>query len=127
MPEIPGFCGPSYLLDTPNAEKQITRNLYTEPIEKGPRTGKIRLRSIPGLQLFLTLPKSPIRALWSSTVNQFPTATAQCFAIAGDGLYQIFADPTVPPVFIGPVGNGPNPGIVTSNGFQLAIASNGQG
>jgi hypothetical protein len=128
--EIASFCDGSYALDTPNASAAICRNLYPEIIEKGQRQGKLRLRQIPGLSLFQTLPTAPLRALWSSTVTQQPTPglpLSQGFAIGGNTLYQIFVDPNQAPVPIGVVGNGRNPAIITSNGFQLAIASAGAG
>ena len=115
MPEI-DFCGPAYRLETPNASCDVCRNLYPEKIEKGPRAGKFRLRNIPGLPLFATLPTKPVRALWTN-----PTS---CFAVAGGTLYQIFADASF--AAVGPVAPGTNPAIIQSNGFQLAIASAGE-
>lgn len=112
------FCGPNYRLDTPNAAPDRTINMYCEPIEKGPRAGKLRMRGIPGLRLFKSVGTGPIRCLWSNA--------SSCYAVSGSQLWEVFSDAT-PNKLIGNIAPGTNPAIIQSNGFQLAISSGGQG
>ncbi len=114
MPELAGFVGPSYKLESPSVSPDSVTNLYLETIEQGPRAGKRRYRNIPGLKHFTTLPTSPVRALWSNV--------ASAFAIGGGVLYEIFNDGT-PPLVIGPVKNSVHPATMTSNGTSLGISS----
>lgn len=116
--EFPGFIGPSYRLESASVSPDILRNMYVETFEQGPRAGKKRLRNIPGLKLYKTLPKGPVRALWSNV--------ASAFAIGGDTLYEIYDDAT-PTAAVGPVANGVHPCTVASNGTSLAIASDDRG
>lgn len=113
---FPGFCGPSYKLSGLVLDRTI--NFQISTLEQGPRAGQKILQTIPGLPLYKTLPTFPLRALWSN-------ATA-LFAIAGNTMYQVFDDAT-PNVVIGTLDNSPTPAMITSNGFQLAVSSNGKG
>lgn len=88
-------------------------------MEKGPRAGKLRLCSIPGLRAWKQLADGPVRCLWSNPGGN------QLFAIGGGRLWEVFNDGT-PNSLQGNVGNGTNPAIIVSNGFQLAIASAGE-
>ncbi len=136
-----GFCGPSYKLDNDSAAPDETINYYLERIEQGPRAGQLRLRQIPGLRSFCTLPTRPVRGF-------FDGSPGRLFAVGGSQLYEIILNhdgvtgtagaylagpgPLFVPVWTpgasyGYVGNGTNPAIITSNGFQLAIASAGLG
>ena len=122
---VPGFCGPSYRLVTPNAECDRQINLYSEVIEQGPRQGQLRMRNIPGPRLYSTIPGGgPIRGMFA---NEFA-----CWVVSAGGLWQIFQNTThgvpniPPPLYVGPLANGTNPAIIVSNSFQLAIASAGQ-
>jgi hypothetical protein len=115
MPEL-ALVGPSYRLESPAVDIETTMNLFIETLEQGPRAGKRRLRIIPGLKLFTTLPKGPVRALWSND--------STAFAIGADTLYQIFNDGT-PPAAVGVMSNSVNPATMTSNGTSLGISSNG--
>lgn len=114
MPELAGFIGGSYRLESPEVSPERTVNLYVETLEQGPRAGKRRLRNIPGLKLFKTLPTFPLRSLWSNADSMY--------AIAGNSLYQVFNDAR-PSILIGVVQNSVNPAMMTSNGTSLAIAS----
>ena len=64
------------------------------------------------------MPQGPITALWAGGVRMF--------AIAGSQLYEVYIDGTFSPS-LGYVGLGTAPAEIVSNGFQLAIASAGQG
>lgn len=110
--------GPAYKLESPSVSPDLSVNLQIETLEQGPRAGKKRLRNIPGLKLFKTLPKGPVRGLWSNV--------ASVFAIGGDTLYEIYEDAT-PTAPVGPVGNGTHPCTIASNGTSLAISSNDLG
>jgi len=118
MPPLAGFIGPSYKLESPNVSPDATINLYLETLEQGPRAGQRRLRNIPGLKHFTTLPAAPVRALWSNATTTF--------AIAAGNLYQIFNDGT-PPLLVGVLKNSVNPATMTSNGTSLGISSGGVG
>lgn len=85
---IPGAVGPSYSLSTISLDCQRTLNAYPEPDELG--TGKDgsvgALVSRPGLTRKLVLPQSPIRGMWRVSSN------GQLYAVAGNGLYEVFSD-----------------------------------
>lgn len=96
-------------------------NLYSEQIEKGARAGQLRLRDIPGLTLFKQVGTGPIRGTFANET--------ELFVVSGGTLWQVFNDDITDGstnVNIGPVNNAPNPAIIRSNGFQLAISSGGQ-
>lgn len=118
MPLWPEFVGPAYKLDFNTSGPSDTINWFLEAIEKGPRQGQMRLRQCPGLPLFTTIPTSPIRAMWAGG--------GRLFVIGGSQLYEVYQDGFVSPT-LGSVGNGTNPAIIVSNGFELAIASAGLG
>jgi len=129
MAQWPGFCGPSYKLESPNGSPDETINFYTETLERGPRQGQTRLRQIPGLSIlpgFVTestngFPAGPIQALYASAGG------ARLFAVAGGGVFEVFQPPANPPyTLLGNVGLATNPATMAANGFQLAIASGGQ-
>lgn len=111
-----GFGGPSYKLESPSVSPEETINFYMETIERGPRTGKPRLRQIPGLEFFKSLPPGPIQALWPGV--------GRLFAVSAGQLWEIFQDAT-PSVSYGNVGNGPQPALIEANGAQLLVSSNG--
>lgn len=119
-----GFTGASYRITSPSfvyADRTI--NLYSETVEQGPRAGQRRLTKIPGLKFYQLLPQGPIRALWAGD--------NRLFCVAGPTLWELFQPGSGPggttpiPAERGYVGNGTNPAIIVSNGFQLAIASAG--
>ncbi len=112
--ELPGFIGGSYRLESPSVDPEIAMNLFVETREQGPLAGKKRLRNIPGLKAYQTLPTHPIRALWSNADSMY--------AIAGNSLWQVFNDGT-PPLLVGLVKNSVHPATMTSNGTSLGISS----
>lgn len=119
MPEFTEFTEPSYRLETPNSASSRLVNLMPELIEKGPRAGKFRLRNIPGLRDFATLPDQPLRELLQIDSGN------RLFAVSGSTVYEVFGDGTFL-AMTGNVANSSHPAIMRSNGFQLAIASGGQ-
>lgn len=81
---FPGFVGPSYQSRSVNFDCQRLINFYPELNELG--TGKEQekyvLLGTPGLELLVTLPKSPVRGVYMSTKGRL-------FAVGGDTLYEI--------------------------------------
>lgn len=119
--EWPQFSDRSYVLESPNASPAELINYYLETLENGPRQGQYRLRQIPGLTLFKSLPPGPIQALWPGV--------DRLFAVSAGQLWEVFQDdpsgPFTPSVSYGNVGNGPQPAIVVANGISLLVSSNG--
>lgn len=81
---FPGFIGPSYTLQSVNADCQRSVNWFPEINALG--TGKERevaaLVPTPGLTRKLTLDNGPVRGLWRASNNEV-------FAVGGSKLYQI--------------------------------------
>lgn len=84
---LTGFIGPSYKLQSVNADCQRTVNLYPEVNESGNgKEGDVAcLRGTPGLRLLLTLPKYPSRGMHATSTGLF-------FVVAGDSFYQVEYD-----------------------------------
>lgn len=114
--ELEAFTEPAYRLESPNAESSVMRNCHLEMIEHGSRKGKLRIRGIPGMPTFTTLPDSPLRALLEIDGGN------RLFAVAGATVFEIFPDGTFLAA-TGAVNLNSHPAIMVSNGFQLAIAS----
>jgi hypothetical protein len=93
-------------------------NLYPEVIEKGPRMGKLRLRSIPGMKAFASLPDRPVRGLLSVDGGN------RLFAVSGSTVYEVFNDGTFT-AQNGSVLANDHPVTMADNGFGFAIASGG--
>lgn len=125
----PAYCGPSYRLSSPNIACDRCINLYPEVLEQGARKGQLRLAGIPGLADFVPgIGLGPIRAVWSSAKSGPPDIISgigqdRLFVISGAELYEVFSNGTSN--LIGKVGADQHPAYITSNGFQLAIASAG--
>jgi len=116
--EFADFCAPAYKLETSNAECSVMRNLYLEMIEQGPRKGKMRMRSTPGLRVFSSLPDTPVRGLLRIDGGN------RLFAVGGTTVYEVFRDGSNQPLN-GSIAASDRPVTMASNGFQLAIASGG--
>jgi hypothetical protein len=116
MPKFDAFISAGYSAAiTPNASAAQCLNLYPDLDSSGGK-GPGALVGTPGLQLFMTLPTSPIRALWAG--NQ------RMFAVAGNTLYEVFSDGTYN--VRGTVGNDGKPAYIVSNRNQLGVVSAGQ-
>lgn len=89
MGQFRAFCGPSYNAISPTEDVEQAINLYCETIESGNGKNTQILIGTPGTQLHCTLPKSPIRGVFS----QF----ARLFVVAGDTLYEVFDNGTFTP------------------------------
>lgn len=114
------FLSAPYRLDTPNAACSRMVNEYLELVEKGPRAGKFRARSIPGPKLFATLGTDPMRGMLEVDGGN------RLFAVMGGGVYEVFSDGTSI-AQAGGVNVNSHPVTMAGNGFQLAIASGGIG
>jgi hypothetical protein len=111
-----GFIGPSSEARSPNANLERTVNLYLETGGggAGPKT-RANFYGTPGLSLFSTLPKTPVRGVWANATN--------LYAVAGDTLYDVFSDGTFNAR--GTVGDDGLPVQFFPNGNQLLIVSAG--
>jgi hypothetical protein len=119
MPKIPFFQGGSYLADSPNWSADRTVNLFSEVGEASSAKSPARLRGTPGLDLFTTLPTSPIRGSWVNEYRLFVGAGSRSYEVFENGSYhdqgEIGDDVTHTPVQMFP------------NGIQLFIVSAGRG
>ena len=84
---FPQIVGPSYTLNSVNAECQRCVNMFVERIESNEGKNVYWLRPTPGLELFLTLPDSPI-------MRMIYTSVGRAFAITKNTLYEIYTDGT---------------------------------
>lgn len=111
------FIGGSYSALTRNLAADTCVNLYYESAETGTGKNRAALMGAPGLQLFTTLPKSPIRGIL--------VGEDLLFVVAGDHYYQVFADGTFHDR--GSVGTdaGNSPVQMFENGTQVLIISAG--
>src|ERR1700722_13544555 len=82
--EFADFTSPAYKLESPNVASSQMINLYCEVVEKGPRTGKLRVGGIPGMKSFATLPDEPVRGLIGIDGGN------RLFAVAGSTVYEVF-------------------------------------
>ena len=118
--EFTDFTSPAYKLDPVNSASSDMWNFYCEVIEKGPRTGKLRIRQIPGMKTFITLPDQPVRGTFSVDGGN------RLFAVAGSSVFEVFSDRTSQRQ-TGDIALSSHPVTICSNGFQIAIASGGLG
>jgi hypothetical protein len=116
--EFADFCSPAYRMESPNIASSQMINIYCEVVEKGPRTGKLRIRGIPGLKLLGTLPDLPVRGLISTDGGN------RLFAVAGSTVYEVFSDGSWQ-AQQGTINVNASPVTIAYNGFQFAIASGG--
>jgi hypothetical protein len=95
MIEFPGFCGPSYSLQSLNANAQMCKNWYPERDESG--TGKAQwvLNPTPGLALFCALGGSKTRGQVSINGRTFAVVDANFFEISAAGVGSIL-NPIIP-------------------------------
>jgi hypothetical protein len=115
----PGFIGSSYKAHSPTYASARLVNGYLEPAEKmGPKSEAI-LYGTPGTKPFLTLPTSPVRALWQQN--------GRAFAVAGSRLYELTAGGGY--TDLGAIANpgGNATARIMGNGYQLLISSGTSG
>ena len=80
------FIGPSYVSRSLNVDAQRSINLFPELVESKDGKNDWYLLGTPGLKAFVSLPQTPIRCMYQ--------CLGRCFAVAGNGLYEIFEDGT---------------------------------
>lgn len=125
------FIGPSYTLASISMASERCMNWYPEYIEGQTEKNTFGLVRTPGLSLFTTLPKFPVRGM-------FP-GDGRLFVVAGDSLFEVFTGgaytnrsvPNFPGssgvgLQGGPVGNDGKPVLMFANGNQLLVISAGQ-
>lgn len=121
MPEI-GLCGPAYRAQSVNANAQVLRNLYIEPDESGSGKTQWSMWNTPGTSLFSFFLKAD--GSEQPYVRSVYNANERCFVVAGESLYEVFADGTN--TLLGDVGDDGKPASFANSATQLAIVSNGQ-
>ncbi len=121
--KLPGFIGPAYGSSSLLADPEELINFYVEQVDSPTPTNKFVYNPTPGLEERISVARTPIRALY-----QLPSsteATERGFFVAGNGLYEFFADFSV--TFRGMLsGVGANPATISYNGDgggQLLITS----
>ena len=108
-----GFCGPCYQAITPVLDAQDCLNYYPEP---GYATSKSQMALIgtPGLTLFGTLPRGPVRALFGGN--------GRLFAVGGSHLYEVNSSGGIVTDF-GAIGasTGTGPAKIAANGNDILV------
>jgi hypothetical protein len=82
-----GILGPTYTLESLNAECQRCVNMLPERVESSNGKDAFWLKPTPGLELFCALPTGPVRRLLKA-------ANGRVFAVANRFLYELVADGT---------------------------------
>jgi len=118
----PGFINGSNTLLSTAADNERTVNWFLEAIAPGtgPGGAQAYLRPTPGIEPFVVLGKGPVRQLFSQN--------GRAFAVAGNGLYEVFANHTS--AYRGAVAVDSKPASICSNGSagnQLFIVSGNRG
>jgi hypothetical protein len=129
MARFDAFCGGFNSGVSANIQSELTINWMPERImsvqgmgtdvtDKNVRCALVRT---PGIKLFTTLPKVPVRGLFSGEYR--------LFAAAGDSFYEIFSDGTFTdrsvPGFAGSSGLGPSPTTIGNDGKPVQAFFNG--
>jgi hypothetical protein len=122
------FVGGSYESRSLAFDAQRSMNLYIETDETGKGKSKRALMGTPGLELFGTLPTSPLRGIWTGLADTMPGSTVSdlCNAVGGSKLYSVARGGS--PTLIGDVGTDAanSPCTFQVNGAQLLISSAGK-
>lgn len=111
-----GFVGPTYQVVPSNVAMDRAINLYPEFDQSGTSKSKIRFQSTPGLSSYITIPSSPVRALWAGNDRVFVVAGGDYGEIIGTSV--TFQDR-------GAILNSSDPAQILSNGTQLLIVASG--
>lgn len=116
MPELPGFCGPTGTVRSPNAACDKLYNMYIEQIETDRK--RYVLYSMPGLRQVAELPSGPVRGLYEAT-------NGRVFCTTSTSLFEIFAGWSY--LSRGTIHTGINPTSFTDDGIHLVFAVDGIG
>jgi hypothetical protein len=112
--------GPTYRARNVAIDQQLSMNVYTETNESGGGRSPKSLVARPGLQLFCTLPNTPVRALFAGE--------NRLFAVGGSHLYELTSGtPSDRSTLSGATTIGNDGTLVSAvlNGNQLGLASAG--
>jgi Phage stabilisation protein len=116
MPELPGFCGPTGTVRSPNAACDRLLNMYIENVESDRK--RYTLYSMPGLRQVALLPSGPVRGLFEAT-------NGRVFAVTSTTLFEVFAGWTF--VSRGSVHTGTTPASFTDDGIHMVCSVDGVG
>lgn len=108
-----GLVGGSYNLRSLPFNAQRSINLFPVMDESGGGKEVSALYGTPGLSAFVTLPDSPIRAVFYSSGKM------RAFAVAGEGLYEIFSGGTYS--LLGTLESNESVCSIAENATQMAI------
>jgi hypothetical protein len=118
---FPGFIGPSYTLQSVNADAQRTVNLYPEMNESGgEKEGEVAcLRATPGKRLLTTVGTGPIRGTYTAS-------NGVLFVASGTGLYSVDANWSAR--FLGTIlTTSTGPVSMIDNGIELVLVDGAYG
>lgn len=115
-----GFIGPSYTLESVNADCQRALNLFPQvnEIGSGPDGDVASFVSTPGLRLLCTLPTSPVRGVYADS-------NGDLFAVGGNKFYTIDSDFVATQV--GTLSTDTGPVSMSDNGRQVVIVDGDYG
>lgn len=114
--DFKGFIGGSYTSRTKNLAADECMNLYPELAESGTGKNVGALISTPGLDLWGTLPTTPVRGLWAGDDRLFAAGGAKLYEVSSSGV----------PTELGSIANDGGPVQIFPNGNQLFIVSAGE-
>ena len=114
--EFKGFIGGAYSARTKNIAADECVNLYPETAESGTGKNVGSLIGTPGLDLWATLPTTPVRGLWAGD--------DRLFAVGGAVVYEINSGGTAT-ALTGTIANDGGQVQIFPNGNQLFIVSAG--
>lgn len=83
-PDQFAFCGPTYLMPSAVLDCQRSINLYPDPGIASSKNA-MGLTGRPGHSLFMTLPLSPVRALWPGHNRMFAVGGSHVYELKNDG------------------------------------------
>jgi len=110
-----GFVGASYQSQSLNADAQRLQNWYLENDESGSGASAATLYPRPGLELFCTLPDSPVRAEFAFN--------GRFFVVAGSTLFEVKSDGTF--TNLGALADDGNPAQMAANVNEVLVVSGG--
>jgi len=123
MADFSAFVGGSYQAQSPVSDNEELINWFVEVSESPGATAQASLYPTPGVTPFVVVPKANGRAMFSGQTVSHPAQAQveQCFAVFGDGLYELFADGTS--ILRGTLAVDANPATISTNGYGSASDS----
>lgn len=115
MPSLPGFCGGTYVSESPNIDPEEAINVFCERSESAGAKTPIALLLVPGKRVGWQIPEAQVYSEYTVNGRSF---------VAGARLWELIADGTT--IDHGSLGASPaRPTQMTSNENQLLAANNG--